>query len=172
MGDTATKIKRSLWKNFLNTTPGGASETWSYMNLGITSQQMSYNAQTTTETYVGEDNARTSTDSYQMSMNTPMTCYKGDAIFEFIDGLRKKRAVEGDCETQMLSVNAYDSTDGKFSAELNNVSIAISDFGGDGGKPISLTFTISVNGDPTYGTATISSAGAVTFTAAAASTGA
>lgn len=164
----AAKIKRSLWKNFLNTTPGGASETWSYMNLGITSQQMSYNAQTTTETYVGEDNAHTSTDSYQMSMNTPMTCFKGDPIFEFIDGLRKKRAVEGDCETQMLSVNAYDETDGKYSAEKNNVSIAITDFGGDGGKPISLSFTISVNGDATLGTATIADDGSVMFTKAGA----
>lgn len=163
-----TKIKRSLWKNFLNTTPKGDTQTWSYMNLGITSQQMSYNPQTTSETYVGEDNARTSTDSYQMSMNTPMTCFKGDPIFEYIDGLRKSRAVEGDCETQMLSVNAYDgntdSASTKFSAEMCDVSIAISDFGGDGGKPVSLTFTISVNGDPTKGTATISSDGAVTFT--------
>ena len=168
METTVAKIKRSLWKNFLNTTPGEASQTWSYMNLGITSQQMAYNAQTTTETYVGEDNARTSTDSYKMSMNTPMTCFKGDPVFEFIDGLRKKRAVEGDCQTQMLSVNAYDETEGKYSAELNDVSIAITDFGGDGGKPISLTFTISVNGDATYGTATIADDGAVTFTKAGA----
>ena len=163
MPEKIAKIQRSMWKNFLNTDPAGASPKWAFMNLGITSQQMSYNPQTSTETYVGEDNARTSMDSYQISMNTPMTCFKGDPVFEFIDGLRKKRAVEGDCETQLLSVNCYDVAESKYSAELSQVSIAISDFGGDGGKPLSLTFTINVNGDPTYGTAVISE-GKVTFT--------
>nr|DAX46579.1 MAG TPA: hypothetical protein [Caudoviricetes sp.] len=160
------KIKRSLLKSFLNTDPTktGGQEKWALINKGVTSQKFQYNPETTTETYIGEDSATTSVDSYKVSVQTPMTAFKGDPIFEYVDALRKKRAVGEDCETQLLVVNAYDKqTDGSFSAELNQVTIQITEFGADGGKPLEAPFTIALNGDPVYGTVTFEANGAAKF---------
>lgn len=161
------KIKRSLLKTFLNTDPGKGEghEVWSLINKGVTSQNYQYNPETTTETYIGDDSASTSVDSYKVSVQTPMTAIQGEPVYDYIDGLRKKRAVGADCETQVLIVNAYDKQAGDaFSAELNQATIQITEFGGDGGKPITLQFTIALNGDPTLGTAKIEANGKVTFT--------
>lgn len=164
MVETPAKIKRSLLKTFINTTPGKPdAPTYSLMNLGITSQNFQYNPEVTTETYIGEDAARSSVDSYKVSVQTPMTAYKGDPVFEYVDGLRRKRALGGECKTQILQVNVYAGTGGTYPAELCDATVQIGEFGGEGGKPISLQFTISLDGDPTFGEATIAEGGKVTF---------
>ena len=163
MGDVIKKIKRSEFATFLNTTPGGTAK-YSRMGKGITSQTVAYNPSTTSETYIDEDSATTNVDSYSVNISTPQTCYAGEPIFEFIDGLRKTRATGSDCETDLLMVYIYDKNDsGSYSAEKNKVVIQIDDFGGDGGASTVINYTINLNGDPVIGTATISD-GTVTFT--------
>ena len=51
------KLKRSLFATFINTTPGDDTATWARMGKGITSQNISYNPNVTTEQYIDEDNA-------------------------------------------------------------------------------------------------------------------
>lgn len=157
------KIKRSLFATFINTTPGGASENWVRMGKGITSQKISYNPSVTTETYIDEDNATSSVESYAPSLDGTQTCYKGEPVFEYIDGLRQSRAVGADLETQVLMVYLY--TDGEtYAAEKNNCIIQLGEYGGDGGGNIQMTYTVGLNGDPVIGTAKITS-GTPTFTA-------
>ena len=156
------KIKRSLWQNFLDVTPGETQPTYKRIGKGITSQKISYNPQTTTEQYIDEDNSTTSVDGYQPSLDGTQTAFKGDGVFEFIDGLRKKRALGKDLETTIISVNLYDeSSSGTYSAEKNKAVIQLGDFGGE--NNIQITYTIALNGDPTPGTATVED-GAVSFT--------
>ena len=158
------KIKRSEFAAFLNTTPGQAA-TYARMGKGITGQTIAYNPATTSETYIHEDAATTSIDAYAPSINTPQTCYAGEPVFEYVDGLRRARAVGADAETDILLVYIYASEgDNTYAAEKCKAAIAIEEFGGDGGAPTSITYTISLNGDPEIGTATITS-GAVEFTA-------
>jgi len=159
------KIKRSQFATFLNTTPSGTSATWARMGLGITSQSVSYNPQVTTETYIHEDNARNSVDSYQPSMETTQTAYNGEPIFEYVDELRKKRAVGEDCKSQVLMVYIYDkNADGSYPAEKNDCTIQLSTFGGDGGGNTTVEYTVGLDGDPTEGVVTIAEDGTVTFT--------
>ena len=156
------KIKRSELAAFLNTTPA-SEDTYSRMGKGITGQTIAYNPATTSETYIHEDAATTSLDSYAPSINTPQTCYAGEPVFEYVDGLRRSRAVGSDAETDILLVYLYSSTDeGKYAAEKCKAVISIEEFGGDGGAPTSITYTISLNGDPEIGTATVTE-GTVTF---------
>lgn len=161
---TMKKIKRSEFAAFLNTTPGEAA-TYSRMGKGITGQTISYNPTTTSETYIHEDAATTSVDSFAPSINTPQTCYAGEPVFEYIDGLRRSRAVGADVETDILLVYLY-SNEGSnaFAAEKCKCVIAVEEFGGDGGATTSITYTISLNGDPEIGTATIAD-GTVSFAA-------
>lgn len=162
------KIKRSEFATFLNTTPSSTA-TYSRMGKGITGQTVSYNPTVNTEQYINEDSATSSVDAYAPSINTPQTCYAGDAVFDFIDGLRKERAVGSAAETDILLVYIYDSTTSSsttvYAAEKCNCTISIEEFGGDAGNPMSITYTLNLNGDPVLGTATITS-GTVTFTAA------
>ena len=158
------KIKRSLFATFINTTPGDGQATWAKMGKGITSQKISYNPTVTTEQYIDEDNAYSSVDSYAPSLDGTQTCYKGEPVFEYIEGLRQKRAVGADLETEVLFVYLYDGEGNSYKAEKNACVIQLGDYGGDGGGSVQLTYTIGLNGDPVQGTATIGE-GTVTFAA-------
>jgi hypothetical protein len=165
MADTKMeKIKRSLFATFINTTPGGESETWARMGKGITSQNISYNPNVTTEQYIDEDNATSSVDSYAPSLDGTQTCYKGEPVFTYIDGLRQSRAVGPALETQVLFVYLYDGAENSFKAEKNNAVIQLGEYGGDGGGNITMTYTVGLNGNPVVGTASVAG-GNVTFTA-------
>lgn len=164
MANAIKKVKRSEFATFLNTTPG-ADATYSRMGKGITSQTVSYNPVTNSETYIDEDSATTNVESYGVNIATPQTCYVGEPVFDYVDGLRKSRAVGSDCETELLMVNIYDKiSEGTYSAEKNNCVIQIDDFGGDGGNSLVINYTVNLNGDPVIGTATIVD-GKITFTA-------
>lgn len=158
------KIKRSLFATFINTTPGDGQATWAKMGKGITSQKISYNPTVTTEQYIDEDNAYSSVDSYAPSLDGTQTCYKGEPVFEYIEGLRQKRAVGTDLETEVLFVYLYDGEGNAYKAEKNACVIQLGDYGGDGGGSVQLTYTIGLNGDPEQGTATVTE-GNVTFSA-------
>ena len=114
------KVKRSDLMAFLNT---GTTEApvWARMGKGITSQVVSYNPATTSETYIDEDSATTNLDSYSVNIATPQTAYAGNAVFDYVDNLRKTRAVGSDAQTEVLLVYAYDKTsENVFKAEKNN----------------------------------------------------
>ena len=159
------KIKRSLFATFINTAPGGEAPVWAKMGKGITSQNIAYNPNVTTEQYIDEDNAYSSVDSYAPSLDGTQTCYKGEPVFEFIDGLRQARAVGSALETEVLFVYMYAGTEGAFKAEKNKCVIQLGEYGGDGGGNVTMTYTVGLNGDPVVGTASIAEA-KVTFTAA------
>ena len=157
------KIKRSLFATFLNTTPGTEAETWARMGKGITSQNIAYNPNVTTEQYIDEDNATSSVDSYAPSLDGTQTCDKGEPVFEYIDGLRQERAVGSKLETEVLFVYMYAGEANSFKAEKNKCVIQLGEYGGDGGGNVTMTYTIGLNGDPVVGTASVADA-KVTFT--------
>ena len=165
------KIKRSLFATFINTTPTGESATWARMGKGVTSQKVSYNPTVNSEQYIDEDNATSSVDAYAPSLDGTQTCYKGEPVFTYLDGLRQKRALGKDLETEILFVYLYDATSGAgsttYKAEKNAAVIQFGDFGGDGGGSVELSYTVGLNGDPEQGTVTMTE-GVPTFTAAVA----
>lgn len=165
---TVTKIKRSEFAAFINTTPG-SDATYVRMGKGITGQTVAYNPTVNTEQYINEDSATNSIDAYAPSINTPQTCYAGEPVFEYVDGLRRARAIGSAAETDIVLVYIYSKSaeTNTYNAEKNKCTISIEEFGGDAGNPVSLTYTVSLNGDPEIGTAAITD-GKMTFTAASA----
>jgi hypothetical protein len=157
------KKKSSLMAYFINTGTTSA-KVWAKLGKGVTSIPLKYDAQTTTETYVDEDNATTSVDSYQVSAGIDVSLWDSTSApaHAYLETMRKSRAVGSAAETEILEVDL--STTSPYTAQLSSAVVAIDTFTVEGGKPQTLSVSISFNGDPTDGTVVITS-GAPVFTA-------
>lgn len=143
---------------FLNVTPDETNETLALVGNGMTSGSYSYEANETNETYIVNDNATTTIDSYAVSLDGEMKCIYGDEVYDYINGLRYKLATGTDAESTVLLIDKYDkNTDNSFKAQKFNCSISISSYGGDGGATPTIGFKINVNGDPINGSVTMTS---------------
>lgn len=160
-----TLVKRPEIMAFLDKTPS-SSPTWKIIGNGMTTGSYSYEASETSETYIVDENATTTIDSYSVSIDGEMKCIFGDDVYDFINGLRYNLATGSDASSHILLVDKYDEVTagtGKFRAQMFDCTISISSYGGDGGATPTISFKISVNGTPKKGYATISS-GTPTFT--------
>lgn len=146
------KIKRSQVKTYMNTTPS-TTATYSLLGDGVTSGLINMNPNVTNETYIHEDSATISVEGYAPTYPVEATAVASDAVFEFIDTLRKNRSVLDDAETDIVNVWFYETPSGDvYPAEKQTVSIQIDSFGGDGGQALKINYTINYVGDPTAGT--------------------
>ncbi len=145
------KVKRSLFKTFINT---GTSKIPDYVLLGpgVTTGEISYNPQTIEETYIHQDSGTTEIESYRPTMAIEASCISDDDVFEYIDGLRKSRAVLDAAKTDIVNVWLYE-TEGVsgYPAEKQDVSVQIDSFGGAGGETNKINFTLNFLGDPVLG---------------------
>ena len=144
------KIKRSEFLTYIDTVGDG---TYYLLGVWVIEGEVSMNPKTSEETYIHEDNARISVESYAPTMPLEITAHNGDEVFEFLDGLRKNRAVLGDAETTIVNVWNYESGGPSAApAEQQAVSIQVDAFGGPGGQAVKLKVTINYQGDPVTGT--------------------
>lgn len=146
------KIKRSQVMTFMNTTPSAAA-TYSLIGEGVTGGSIAYNPQVEEETYIHQDSATVTVESYSPKLSLEASAVAGDAVFEFIDSLRVARAVLSAAQTDIVNVWAYESGGPTaYPAEKQNVSIQIDEFGGEGGKSVKINYTVNFIGDPVVGT--------------------
>lgn len=146
------KIKRSQVMTFMNTTPSAAA-TYSLIGDGVTGGSIAYNPQVEEETYIHQDSATVTVESYSPKLSLEASAVAGDAVFEFIDSLRVARAVLASAQTDIVNVWAYETGGpAAYPAEKQNVSIQIDEFGGEGGKSVKINYTVNFIGDPVVGT--------------------
>jgi len=146
------KIKRSQVMTFMNTTPSAAA-TYSLIGEGVTGGSIAYNPQVEEETYIHQDSATVTVESYSPKLSLEASAVAGDAVFEFIDSLRVARAVLAAAQTDIVNVWAYEpGGPAAYPAEKQNVSIQIDEFGGEGGKSVKINYTVNFIGDPVVGT--------------------
>lgn len=145
------KIKSSKFAVLLN-TGSVSSPVWSRIGKGVSSLPISYNAKTTTETYVDEDNATTDVEGYEVSFDTEHTAMKNEPVFDFVNGIRKGLKVGSECETQAILVDIYDMTitsgSGSGTGQKFGATIVITDLTIEGGKIAKLKYKVAINGDP------------------------
>jgi hypothetical protein len=148
------KIKRSLLRTYLNTTPS-TTATWVLINPGVKAGKIGYNPKTTEETWIHEDTATISVDAYSPNMPIEATITNAEAAFEYLDAFRKTRATLSSAETEILNVYAYKGGSAvvspKYLAEKQDVSIQVDKYGGPGGSPSKLNYTINYLGNPEIG---------------------
>lgn len=148
------KIKSSLRAYFINTGTS-ASPTWASLGKGITSFAVDYGAQTTTETYIDEDAANTSIDSYQPSAGLDVTLWDATTApaHAYLEGLRDTMATGADAESEILEVDLTSTS--PYSSFLHSSVVAIGTHTMTGGSPQTLSGTVYYNGAPTIGTTVI-----------------
>ena len=101
------------------------------------------------------DSADTEITSYQPTAGVSAVATEDDPVFEFVNGLRRSRAVLDDACTSIVNVDLYDpvtGSDGSYVAEKQDVSIQIDSYGGAGGESLKIEYTINYRGDPVKGT--------------------
>lgn len=154
------KIKRSQVKHFLNTAPTSTNAVYKLLGTGVTTGQTAMNPKTTEETYISQDTATITIDSYAPTMQVEMTPDASEDVWAFIDAIRTLRKVGSDAETDIVEVDYFKSSNTSgWPARKQNVSVQIdNDLGGDGGTPAKITFTFNYQGDPTSGRFSVSSA--------------
>ena len=147
-----SKVKRSEFMTFMNITPG-SSATYHIVGEGVTNAEIGYNAETEEEIYIHQDSGVTDITAYKPTMPVEATAVQGDPVFDFVDKLRINRSVLGDAVTDVVNVWLYqEDQSGAWPAEKQTVAISIDSFGGEGGKPAKIKYTINYQGDPQKGT--------------------
>lgn len=153
---TTAKVKRSQFATFLNTTPASTA-TYALIGDGVTNSEISYNPQTEEVIYIHQDSGTTEITAYKPSMAIEATAINGDSVFEFVDGLRKNRAVLDASKTDVINVWLYEDPSGVdpnvvYPAEKQGVYVAVESFGGEGGQSAKINYTLYYAGDPIIGT--------------------
>lgn len=145
--------KRSAFAVYMNIQPSGGSPTYAMVGDGVTELTVSYNPQTTTEQFINQDTANTDITGYQPNAPVTSQVVKGNEVFEFVNGLRKKLAILSDAYTDVILVDVFEkAADKTYAASRQPVSIQIDSYGGSSTDPLSLSYTINWRGDGEEGT--------------------
>lgn len=140
------KVKRSQFLTYLNTGTS-ANPTWSVLGVGITGYGISYNPQVDTEKWIIEDNARNDHSSNQKQSSVTQKCYKGDPVFEFINGARDQL----NFKAQVLDIDRWNGTGTTYPAKKNDVMITVTNYMGENAE---IEYTIYYDGDAVEGSVT------------------
>lgn len=140
------KIKRSQFLTYLNTGTS-ANPTWSVLGVGVTDYGIDYNPQVDTEKWIIEDNARNDHSSNQKQSSVTQKCYKGDAVFEFINSARDQL----NFKAQVLDIDRWNGTNSSYPAKKSDVMITITSYMGE---DASIEYTIYYDGDSVDGNVT------------------
>ena len=139
-----TKVDRSQWLTYLDTTPSEETPNWAVLGVGITEFAIAYNPQVDTEKWIIEDNARNDHTSNQKQGSVSQKMYKNDACFEFahagIDKLNYK--------THILDIDSWNGNSGKYPAKLSDGIVVVTQ---KGGEDMVLEYDLYYNGDPVEG---------------------
>ena len=154
-----TKVNRSQFLTYLDTTPTASNPTWAILGVGITDYAISYNPQTDTEQWIIEDNARTTHESNEKQSSVTQSMYKGDPCFEFAAEGRDKL----NYKTHILDIDIWNGTGTTYPATKSDGMLVVTSYGGDSAE---LEYDLYYQGDPISGTVTINSSGEPTFTPA------
>lgn len=141
------KVNRSQFLTYLDTTPSSLSPTWSVLGVGITEYGISYNPQVDTEKWIIEDNARTDHSSNQKQGSVTQKCYKGDAVFEFVNEGRDKL----NYKSHVLDIDRWNGTGSSYPAKMNDVIITVTNYMGENAE---IEYDIYYDGDSVEGTVT------------------
>lgn len=134
------------------------------MGEGIEDMGISYNPKTNEVHYIHEKNARTSLTGFAMSTEVEQEAYFGDPIFDYVDGLRNELSTGSEVKSEILLVNIYDEATAGYKAQKFDCKVIVGEIGGGGGEALKISYTVSIEGAPVKGTATVSN-GKATFTA-------
>ena len=152
-----SKVDRSQFLTYLDTTPSANSEKWAVLGVGVTDYGISFNPQVDTEKWIIEDNARTDHSSNQKQGSVSQKIYKGDECFEFVYGGIDKL----NYKTHILDVDRWNGTGNSYPAKKSDGIITITQYMNEDAV---IEYDLYYDGDAIEGTVTFDSDGVPTFT--------
>ena len=153
-----TKVNRSQFLTYLDTTPSALSPTWAVLGVGITDYSIAFNPQVDTEKWIIEDNSRTDHTSNQKQASVTQKIYKGDPCFEFINAGRDKL----NYKSHILDIDRWNGTGSSYPAKMSDVIITVTSYMGENAQ---IEADIYYDGDAVEGTVTFDSDGVPSFSA-------
>lgn len=160
--DGITKVNRSQFLTYLDTTPNASNPTWNILGVGVTDYAISYNPQVDTEKWIIEDNARNDHTSNQKQSSVEQKIYKGDPLFEFANNGRDKL----NYKTHILDIDRWNGTGTTTVTYPARMSDGILVVTSEMGENAVLSYELHYDGDVTEGTVTFdATTGVPTFTA-------
>lgn len=145
------KVKRSLFRSFLNVGTL-VSPDWALIGAGVTSGSIGYNPKVEEVTYIHEDSATITVESYAPKFPLETIAIAGDDVYDYVDALRKSRGVLSSAETEVTNVWMYRTPiSGYYEAEKQACSVQLDEFGGDGGATAKVNYTVNFVGEPVSG---------------------
>ena len=146
------KITREQVASYVDTTPL-ATPTWAVIGVGVTSYGQAMNPQITTEKWIINKNATSTLGSYQIQGDVSQKCYKDDAIFEYVNELRRNAGIGSAVESHILDVDMWDEvSSGVYNATKYNCMVAVTSYMSEEAV---IEYSIYYNGDPILGTVTV-----------------
>ena len=151
-----TKVNRSQFLTYLDTTPASQTPTWAILGVGITDYAISYNPQVDTEKWIIEDNARNDHTSNQKQSSVEQKIYKGDPCFEFAEKGRDQL----NYKTHILDIDRWNGNGSTYPAKMSDALLTITDTLGENAV---LSYDLYYDGDPVVGTVSFDASGVPTF---------
>ena len=155
--DNISKVKRSQFLTFLDTTPASSTPTWKVLGIGITDYGIDYNPQVDTEKWIIEDNARNDHTSNEKQSSVTQKIYKNDPCFEFVQAGRD----ELNYKSHVLDIDRWNGSGNTYPAKMSDVIIAVNTWMGE---EATLEYDLYYDGDAKVGTVQFDANGVPTFT--------
>lgn len=146
------------WINTATTIGATANPTFVREGTGVEALSVAFNPQKDTYKTILNRTSQTTFNNYQLSSSiSGKRCYSEDAIYDYLDGLRKS-ATAG--ETQLVEINTAKSVSaGVYEAVQYNILITINEWLGENAT---ISYDIDYS-NPVQGTATIGGTGGISF---------
>lgn len=128
---------RHMIGEYLNTTPGGETDTWGLMGSGFTEANEEVNAQTDSKKYINDASATGSVKSYEWTKPFVADLIEDEDVIAYLADIGRLMKTGGDCETEHVSVHLNKpvaSKENTFYARKIGVSVAISSFSDNDGE--------------------------------------
>ena len=154
--DGIEKIKRSQFVSFMDTTPSATNPTWKIIGVGVQDYGIDFGPQVDTEKWIIEDNARTDHKSNQKQGSVSQKCYKGDAVFEFVNEGRDQL----NYKSHVLDIDRWNGNGTTYPAKYNDIIITITKYMGE---EATIEYDMYYDGDAKVGTVTFDENGVPTF---------
>ena len=164
--DSGRTIAREQLVLYLNTGTD-ASPTWSAIGKRVDDSSMDYDwGDDTTQDILGRTYTTLKKPTLTQSFD-PVKLDSADAAYTYIWNLAvHDQDAQALASQDLLLVHLYAGSDTKpFAERYPESAIKVTGLGGEGGGDISMPFDVTFGGERAVGTASISAAGVVTFTA-------
>jgi hypothetical protein len=130
-------LKRHMLAEYLNTTPGEDSETWSLMGTGFTEANEDVNAQTDSKKYINNASATGSVKSYEWAKPFTTDIIEAEESVEYICDIGRLLKTGVDAETEHITVHLNKKAGEEantYYARKIGVAVAVSSFSDNDGE--------------------------------------